>query len=300
MTTTLEPVQAAPPPSAPARRPLPSSTALVVWVVGALSALALWGLVYPVLIGALQEQDSQQQLFATLRKQLAHATAPLGPTGYGKPVALLDVPDADIHGQVVVEGTGGQDLEKGPGHLRSTVLPGQAGTSVLLGRGLAFGGPFRHLPDLRPGDRVTVTTGQGAFTYVVERLRHPGDPLPGALAAGQSRLVLATSAGAGWRAGVAPTSVLYVDALLRKGAAPSSGDASRLAVPASERPMGVSTDALLGLVLWLQGLLLAVVGVCWLAARWGRLRSWAVGFPVLAAVAIAASGQAAQLLPNLL
>ena len=282
-----------------ARPPLPSSTSLLLWFVTAISALALWGVAYPVVIGGLQESATQQHLFADLRMQLSQATAPIGPVAYGKPLAVLDSPQAGLRGAVVVEGTGGPDLEKGPGHRRDTVLPGQAGTTVLLGRVLTFGGPFRHLAELRPGDLVKLTTGQGVFTYLVERVRRPGDPLPPPLAAGKGRLVLGTAEGKGWRGGFAPTSVVYVDAALN-GVAQSSPGGRPSVVPASETSMGVSTEPLLPLIFWLQGLLVAVVGAVWLRLRWGRRQALVVSLPVVLAVGIGASATASQLLPNLL
>ncbi|MGZ6942033.1 MAG: class E sortase [Oryzihumus sp.] len=264
-----------------------------------MSGLALWAVLYPVLVGGLQEQAQQQRLFAELRSQLSKATAPLAPTSYGRPVALLDIPAAGLKGAVVVEGTGGRDLEAGPGHRRDTVLPGQVGTSVVLGRSVAFGGPFGNLPSLRPGDRIVATTGQGSFTYVVDGLRRPGDLLPTPLAAGKGRLVLGTSEGSGWRSGFAPSSVLYVDATLQGKAQPVGGPLGA-PVPASERPMGTSTAPLLGLVLWLEALVAAVVGGIWLRARGGLWQAWLVAVPLLVAVGVGASGVAAQLLPNLL
>lgn len=296
MTTLATPAEPAARHRAP-RPPLRPGPAFVTWVLGCVVALSVWGLVYPVLIGTLQEQDAQQQLFARFRSQLSQATAPVGPTGYGKPVALLSVPGAGIRDAVVVEGTGGEDLQKGPGHLRSTVLPGQPGTSELLGRAVTFGAPFARLDELRAGDAISVTTGQGTFRYRVEGLRRPGDPQPVPPTGTQSRLTLASATGTGWRARVAPTTQVYVDALLQGKTAPASG-AALPAVPASEQVMGRSTDALLLLVVWLQLLLLAVAGLVWLAWRWGRRRTWIVGVPVLLALAIGASTAAAGMLPN--
>ena len=310
MTVDTRPVSPPPAPRAsrlrrrsaqprPARGPLPASTSAVLWGLTAVSALALWAVLYPVLIGGLQEQDQQQRLFGRFRSQLSQATAPLSPTSYGRPVALLDIPAAGLKGAVVVEGTGGRDLEAGPGHRRDTVLPGQVGTSVVLGRSVAFGAPFGRLPSLRPGDRIVATTGQGVFTYSVDRLRRPGDLLPSPLGAGQGRLVLATSEGSGWRSGFAPTSVLYVDASLKGKAQPVGGPLGA-PVPASERPMGTSTQPLLALVLWLEALVVAVAGAVWPRSRWGTWQSWLVSVPVLLAIAIGASGVGAQMLPNLL
>jgi len=281
------------------RQPLPGSTALVVWFLAVVSGLAVWVVAYPVAIGALQEQNSQQKLFALLRMELSQATAPVGPAPYGDPVALMDSPVAGLRGVVVVEGTAGQDLERGPGHRRDTVLPGQAGTAVVLARSVTFGAPFGHVRGLHARDAVTVTTGQGVFTYVVERVRRPGDPLPRLLRTGESRLILGTAEGTGWRSGFAPTSVVYVDALLKGAAQPSPGGLPRM-VPKVEQPMGSSTQPLLALVLWLQGLVFIVVAAVWLRARWGRWQAYSVSLPVVLAVGIGASGTAAQLLPNLL
>lgn len=281
------------------RGDLPRSTALIAWTVGTLSALALWTVLYPLVIGGLQEADSQQRLFASLRRELSQATAPLGPVQPGRPVALLDIPATGLRGVVVVEGTASRELKTGPGHRRDTVLPGQVGTSVLLGRLATFGGPFGHLSALHARDVITLTTGQGAFRYVVDGVRRPGDPLPSPRRAGTSRLVLGTAEGSGWRSGLAPTSVVYVDATLSGKAVPAP--TSRLAaVPKAEQPMGRSTSSLISLVFWLQALLLVLFGAVWLRSRWGHWQSWAVSFPVLLAVIIGTSGAASELLPNLL
>ena len=280
------------------RLTLTPQVALVRWVLTALAALAVWGVVYPLVIGAALEKDAQQRLFDELRQQLSQATAPLGATGFGKPVALLDGPGAALRSAVVVEGTGAQDLQDGPGHLRSTVLPGQVGTSVILGKAATFGAAFAHLPDLRKGDPLTVTTGQGVFTYRVERVRRPGDPVPAPLPAGASRLILGSAEGVGWRGGFAPTSVVYVDALLSGKAV--AAPAGRPAVGADELPNGTGTQPLLGLVFWLQGLVVAALGVVWLRSRWGGWQTAAVAVPLLSALAIGASTAAAGLLPNLL
>ena len=302
MTTALTPPPTAPAP-VPGRRakqrpPLPSATALLLRLVLAFTALAGWSVAYPLVVGPVQEHDRQEQLFDRFREELSQATAPVGPTAYGAPVALVTADALGLRDAVVVEGTSSADLRSGPGHLRSSVLPGQAGTAVLLGKAATFGAPFGRLADLRPGDTVTTTTGQGVFTYTVDRLRRPGDPLPSPPAAGTGRLVLVSAEGSGWRSGFAPTSVLYVDATLKGEAQPSPGGLP--AVTAAEKPMGTTTEPLLPLVFWLQGLLVVALAAVWLAARWGRWQAWAVGLPVLLALSVGASRSAAALLPNLL
>ena len=60
------------------------------------------------------------------------------------------------------------DLLDGPGHLRTTPLPGAIGTSVVMGRSTTYGAPFRKITTLRPGDPITVLGAQGTVTYIVK------------------------------------------------------------------------------------------------------------------------------------
>lgn len=301
MTDVMAPAPAAPPtPSAPppgTRTPRSLTVATALWTLASLSVLAVWFAGYVLVVGSAQEQGDQQRLFAKFRAQLSQATAPLGPTAEGSPVALLDAPRGGIGRAVVVEGATSLDLQSGPGHKRDTVLPGQVGVSVLYGRGATFGGPFKHIAALRTGDPIQVTTGQGTFGYTVTGTRHGGDPEPAPLAAGAGRLTLVTVTGTGWRAGWAPTDTTYVDAVLDK-AQPTNG--RRVAALPAERVLAGSHDAPLPLVLWLEALLVVVVGGVWAWGRWGRWQSWIVVSPVLVAVLVGASRTAAQLLPNLL
>jgi sortase A len=276
-------------------RSLALTTAL--FSLASLAFLAVWFVAYVLVIGAAQEHGDQQRLFARFRSQLSQATAPLGPTSEGKPVALLDAPRGGLRGMVVVEGATSRDLQAGPGHRRDTVLPGQQGLSVLYGKGATFGAPFAHLTDLRVGDPLRVTTGQGVFTYHVTGTRAPGDTLPPSLASGAGRLTMVTQSGSGWRTGWAPTRTTYVDASLDSAAPAGAG---RVAAVKAEQLMAGDTSALLPLVLWLEALLLVVVGGVWSWRRWGRWQSWVVASPVLVAVLVLTSGVAAQVMPNLL
>jgi sortase A len=68
---------------------------------------------------------------------------------------------------VFVEGTSADELERGPGHYRITALPGLGGTVAVAGHRTTYLQPFRHIDDLRPGDRITVRMPYGTFGYVV-------------------------------------------------------------------------------------------------------------------------------------
>jgi sortase A len=281
------------------RRRLTPTGAVVVWAALALGLLAVWLVTFAVVLSGVQESRSQKLAYDQLRERLAAATAPLGGViAPGTPVAVLDAPSVGLS-SVVVEGTSAMDLEEGPGHRRDTVLPGQAGVSVLYGRSVMFGAPFAKAPLLAAGATIKVTTGQGEFTYVVDRVRHPGDPVPAPLAAGKGRLVLVTSQGEGWRARLAPPTTVFVDATLSGEAQPTK--AGRPAgVPEAERPMGHDSASLLALMLWLQLFVIASVALVWAWYRWGRWQTWLVGLPVLLAVLWGVAENAVAFLPNLI
>jgi len=72
---------------------------------------------------------------------------------------------------VVVEGTNGDDLRRGPGHYPATPLPGQRGTVGIAGHRTTYGAPFRRIDKVRARDAIVVTMPYGRFTYRVERTR---------------------------------------------------------------------------------------------------------------------------------
>jgi sortase A len=88
------------------------------------------------------------------------------------------------------EGVFDKTLLRGPGHFSGTPMPGQEGNAVLSGHRNTHTAPFRHLNDLRHGDKIIVTMrGEKATTYRVTRttivpqakykdfvLRQPADP----------------------------------------------------------------------------------------------------------------------------
>lgn len=265
------------------------------WVLLAVAGLALWFGAFGVGMSALQEQHAQHDLYAKFRSQLAAGTAPLGGAiNEGAPVAMLQSPAAGLHGLVVVEGTTSTDLQAGPGHYPGTVLPGQAGISVLLGRSVSYGGPFGHLTGLSPRDTIVVTTGQGRFTYIVE---HVGERIPtSTTAAGQ--LLLITSEGTGWRSGWAPSHVVYVDAVLH--GKPVAGVAPDGLMKSADQPMHGDTSQLVALVLWMQLVVVGVIGIVVGRARWGVWQSWLIGVPVVLAALWGASSSVWVLLPNLI
>jgi sortase A len=247
----------------------------------------------------------QIESYETLRVPLANGTAPVGPTdpynpdklvAVGSPVAILQIPALHMQ-DVVLEGTTGQVLEGGPGHLRDSPLPGQQGVSVILGRRAAYGGPFAGLGALAPGDPISVVTQEGVAKYQVIDLRRVGSPLPPALAAGSGRLVLVTADGSPFF----PTGELYVDAdLVTKPFATPGQILTSATLPPAEDAMGTEPQAWVPLVLWGQLLLLAAGALAWLSHSWGRWQTWLVAVPVLAYLSVMIADQVTRLLPNIM
>lgn len=272
-----------------------------------LLALALLAFVVDVtVVSAVEHARAQRVAYAELREQLSAVTAPVGQvdaTGQllalGTPVAYLTIPALGLDREVVFEGTTAQVLVKGPGHRRSSVLPGQAGVAIVYGRAWSHGGPFGGADDLSAGAPITVTTGQGEHSYRVTGVRKEGSPIPPPPSAstGGGRLTLVTAVGAPY----APSGTMYVDAVLTSPAAPAAprvlGAAGLL--PAEEA-LASDRTAWPGVALLLQVLALCSVAVTVATRRWGRSQAWLIGVPVLALTAVLASRQIMRLLPNLL
>jgi sortase A len=279
------------------------------WQVFSTSVLilgaSLLGFVGWMTVGSRLYYDRvQHDDYANFRAELTQQTAPTGPTdpadvkkllAIGSPLAVLSIPQIGLNA-VVLEGTTSDVLEGGPGHLRDTQMPGQAGVSEILGRRAAYGGPFDRLSSLAPGAIFTVITGQGVTRYKVLDVRRAGDLVP-PLTPGKGRLILATADGPPF----APTGVVRVDADTVTAPKPAPQmvlSASNL--NPSELALGTESVAWVPLVLWGEGLLLAAVGVSWLGARWGRWQTWTVAIPVLGYFGLVVADQVARLLPNLM
>lgn len=266
-----------------------------------LGALLAGFLADAAVIGKLRHDRDRQVAYASLRYNLANGTTPTGaldvdgkPVAEGTPVALLEIRSIGLR-EVVRYGTTPADLMSGPGLRRDTVLPGQVGSSVIMGRRALYGGPFQYLDQLQPGLQFTVTTAQGEIAFKVVDVRRPGDPVPARPAKVRSQLTLITTAGNPYL----PQDLLRVDAVLV-----NDDDAQPTGAVARPQPgdAALSTDrsAWMPLVLWGQALVLAAIAVTWLRIRWGGRQAWLVGSPVLLALGLAVADTAARLLPNVM
>ncbi len=84
----------------------------------------------------------------------------------GDVTALLRIPRfGDNYVMPVLEGTTDEVLAAGVGHYPTTAGPGEHGNYALAAHRITHGEPFRHLPDLQPGDLVHVETPTHVYTY---------------------------------------------------------------------------------------------------------------------------------------
>ncbi len=275
------------------------STTLRVVSIG-LAVIALGLVLQLAVVSSIQQSASQGRLFNEFRTDLALGKAPKGPLDInnkpiplGTPVAQIRIPALGVN-QIVVEGTRAADLATGPGHYTATVFPGGAGTSVILGRAAAYGGPFGNLKELKRGERITVTTQVGTSVFRVVDIRPAGAKVR-PVRPGKARLTLGTAAGTAF----VPSGVLWVDA--DKVGAPLLAQTPIVTtVPANQRPLGVDTGGLWVLVLWVAALAAVVVAAGWTWRRRGPAQAWIVFFAPAALLWILLTGQIVRILPNLL
>lgn len=268
-----------------------------------LAAMLLMFTLNLMLFSHLQHYVSQQRLSDDYRAQLQAGTAPVSEGDFedvlladGAPVGLLEIPRIGVR-EVIGEGTSAGTLQAGPGHRRDTVLPGQGGVSVLMGRAAADGGPFGRIQQLAPGDGLTVRTGQGLQKFEVIGLRYAGDPTPPAPKSGESRLILQTARGAPY----VPSGVAYVDAR-RIGTAQPSGarQTSSVSLPPEDKALATDTTTVWALVFALQFFIAVEIAAVWAFRRIGAQKTWIVFVPVLLLGGLFVADQVARLLPNLL
>ncbi|WP_304650902.1 sortase [Tessaracoccus sp. OS52] len=256
-----------------------------------------------MLLSHLQHVVAQHQLRATFAEQLAAGTAPVSEGTFedvllrdGEPVARLEIPAIGLD-QIVVEGTTSGVLTDGPGHRRDTSLPGQAGVSVLMGRGSAYGAPFSRIPELAPGEEIKVVTGQGEHTYEVIGVRYAGDLAPPPVKAGQSRLILVTTRGMPYM----PSGLARVDAqLVSDVQAPGLRDTTFRSLQPEHKELAGDARTVWALVFALQLLVAAEIAAVLCYRRVGFAKAWVVFMPVLVLTGLLVGDQITLLMPNLL
>jgi len=128
-------------------------TERIFWVAGALLAGYCAG-VY--LEAHLYQAQASRSLVEALREPHRRAAGGL--------VGRLEIPRLNLSA-MVLEGSDSSTLGVAVGHVPLTAEPGQRGNLVLSGHRDTF---FRPLREIRSGDRITLTTPEGSYQYVVE------------------------------------------------------------------------------------------------------------------------------------
>lgn len=85
----------------------------------------------------------------------------------GSRVGRISIPRLKMS-WIVLEGTGRRTLDRSVGHIELTGLPGSPGNVGIAGHRNTH---FRKLKNIRRGDKITLTTPKGQFTYEVEWTR---------------------------------------------------------------------------------------------------------------------------------
>jgi sortase A len=257
-----------------------------------LAVVALGFVAYLYGLSGVQEARSQAILYEQLQTELAQVggiVPPLGPTAPGSPIAILDIPSIGIHDMVVVEGTTPENLMLGPGHLRDTPYPGQAGVSEIFGRRATFGAPFAKLGQLLPGAFIETITGQGESTYTVAAVGNSKERI---VDHAPNQLLLFTASSP-----VVPSYYVEVDAHLTTAPRPSPGVVSQIDAP--ETLLAGDNGALVLTWTWALALILVSAAATLAATRWSPWAAYLVVVPVVLAVLWNLYENLAALLPNL-
>jgi sortase A len=276
---------AAPPTAPPAGRPELRVAGVSLLL---LSAFLLGFAAYLFGFSSISESRDQTRLYSQLRYELSQAVAPTGPTAPGTPVAILDFPTVGVKNLVVVEGTTPENLMLGPGLVRNSPLPGQAGVSEIYGRLVSFGAPFSKLGQLHVGDEIKATTSLGVSTYRIAAFGDSSnlvsDPAP-------NRLILLT-AGSPY----VPTYYSYVDADLISTVQPQPGNLPPIYT--DETALSGDTGALVIALLWALALVGVSAGCTIAASRWAPWPAYLAAAPIVIVVVWNLYRSLAAVLPN--
>jgi sortase A len=119
---------------------------------------------------ALEIATAVEELTDAAPVAKADVLAPPSPVAVGSAIAALSIPRVQLSA-MVLHGSDARTLQRGPGHLEYTALPGSAGNVVIAGHRDSFFRPLRHI---RLGDDIFLETRDGRFHYRVTSLRVVG------------------------------------------------------------------------------------------------------------------------------
>jgi len=106
----------------------------------------------------------------------------------GAPVARLVIPAIDLD-EIVLEGVGPVELNGGPGHFPGSVLPGDAGNSIVSAHRDRH---FRRVGELGVGSRIRTETRRGTVEWVITERRIVSRDTPSLFEEPEATLTLTT------------------------------------------------------------------------------------------------------------
>jgi sortase A len=212
----------------------------------------------------------------------ATTLAPIAVPAGGNALGIISIPKIGVN-QVVVEGVDVDDLRKGPGHYPFTQLPGHAGNTAIAGHRTTYGAPFGNLDQLNAGDRITVTTVQGKFTYQVttQQVVDPSDvavlAAPPAPAHPGPKIATLTLTTCNPKYSAAQRLVVKGNLVLDSGAQPLPAVATPKGAVASIDGLSGETSSRTPTIIW--AVIAAIIGLLWWLAfhRHPRWPTWFVG-----------------------
>ena len=106
----------------------------------------------------------------------------------GTPVARLLIPSIELD-EIVMEGVGPIELNGGPGHFPGSVLPGDAGNSILSAHRDRH---FRRVGELGIGAHIRTETRTGSVEWVITERRIVSRDTPALFEESEATLTLTT------------------------------------------------------------------------------------------------------------
>lgn len=132
-----------------------SAVLMVVGVILLAYVISEYGAMYKEQ-QALHRQWQQEQ-------SLSFTSSPSAPVSKHDGLTRVSIPKIDLD-VIVVEGTSHKALRLGPGHVKGTPVPGEAGNSVISAHRDTF---FRHIYELNDGDEIQVRRDGHTYTFQV-------------------------------------------------------------------------------------------------------------------------------------
>lgn len=104
-----------------------------------------------------------------------HPVSNISAPSSGALIGTIHIPSLSLTAPIL-EGTTTKVLDEGAGHLTTSIMPGEVGTSVIAAHNVTW---FRHVDKLKTGNPIQIQTNYGKFLFHVTRTKivKTGDPI---------------------------------------------------------------------------------------------------------------------------